>query len=293
MANFIYHFALQKNMKNKAKINSKNENGKNKAKSKKIMKIKNKNLMLKILSAIILFSFLAAFLFFLKNVNSKTSVIEDSDQYLDAYKEERLQMVDTQLRARDITDERVLEAMEKVPRHMFMPHSRNLAYRDHPVPIGYGQTISQPYIVALMAQELRIKEHEKILEIGAGSGYNAAVLAELAKEVYTIEIIGELAEWSENALKKTGYSNVYVKHADGYYGWEGKEFDAVIITAAANHVPQPLIDQLKIGGRLILPLSSPAGFQALTIINKTDEGLKTRSILGVRFVPMTGKAMES
>ena len=130
------------------------------------------------------------------------------------------------------------------------------------------------------------------LEIGAGSGYNAAVLGELVKEVYTIEIIEQLADWSKEALKKTGYDNVYVKHADGYYGWEGKMFDAIIITAAANHVTQPLVNQLKMNGKLIMPLASQAGFQALTLITKTPEGLETKMITGVRFVPMTGRAQQ-
>jgi protein-L-isoaspartate(D-aspartate) O-methyltransferase len=204
----------------------------------------------------------------------------------------RRNMVESQLKPRGISDERVLDAMNTVPRHLFMPHSRHLAYRDHPVPIGYGQTISQPYIVALMIQELNLTGDEVVLEVGAGSGYNAAVLAEVAGEVHTIEIIGELAGWAAKALGQAGYDNVRVIHADGYYGIEGMSFDAIILTAAANHVPPPLIEQLRPGGNLILPLGSPAGFQTLTVITKEPDGLKSRVITGVRFVPMTGRAME-
>jgi len=243
-----------------------------------------------ILSAVLLGLFFSFKLFFHGEDNSGVpeAYVAEDDPYLNA----RLNMVEFQLRSRGIHDLRVLDAMSKVPRHLFMPHSRHLAYEDHPVPIGYAQTISQPYIVALMIQELGLGGNEKVLEIGAGSGYNAAVLAEVAEEVYTIEIVGELAEWSGNALKKAGYSNVHVKHADGYFGWPGMEFDVVIITAAANHVPHPLIEQLKDGGRIILPLSSPAGFQALTLITKAGENLDTRIITGVRFVPMTGRMLE-
>ena len=206
---------------------------------------------------------------------------------------ERENLVAKTIEKRGISDPEVLRAMRAVHRHRFVPEDYlGLAYSDRPLPIGHEQTISQPYIVALMIQELGLGGNEKVLEIGAGSGYNAAVLAEVAEEVYTIEIVGELAEWSGNALKKAGYSNVHVKHADGYFGWPGMEFDVVIITAAANHVPHPLIEQLKDGGRIILPLSSPAGFQALTLITKAGENLDTRIITGVRFVPMTGRMLE-
>lgn len=255
-----------------------------KVKKPRVNKLKNK----KILINKILLSMVCLFLLILIINALISNYIIELDE--DEFKVKRLEMVEQQLKSRDIVDEKLLDAMKKVPRHEFMPHSRNLAYEDHPVPIGYGQTISQPYIVALMIQELELKGDEIVLEIGAGSGYNAAVLGELVKEVYTIEIIEQLADWSKKALKKTGYDNVYVKHADGYYGWEGKTFDAVIITAAANHVPQPLIDQLKMNGKLIMPLASQAGFQALTLITKTPQGLETKMITGVRFVPMTGRA---
>jgi len=217
----------------------------------------------------------------------------DVSEELDEYANLRKQMVNTQLRSRDITDENVLAVMEKVSRHKLMPFYTDQAYDDHPVPIGYGQTISQPYIVALMTQELRVDKNDKVLEIGTGSGYQAAVLAELVKEVYTIEIIEELAKRSNNTFKNLGYENVKVKHADGYFGWkENAPFDAIIITAAANHIPPPLIEQLKDNGRLIIPLASAAGFQTLTIITKKGDELETRFITGVRFVPMTGEAQK-
>ncbi len=211
----------------------------------------------------------------------------------DEYADSRKQMVDTQLRGRDITDEKVLGVMEKIPRHKFMHSFIAQAYEDHPVPIGYGQTISQPYIVALMTQWLGVESSYRVLEIGTGSGYQAGVLAELVDEVYTIEIIESLAERAEQTIMEVGYSNVMVKHADGYFGWEEKApFDAVIITAAANHVPPPLIEQLKDGGRLIIPLASTTGFQTLTLVTKKGEDLDTRFITGVRFVPMTGEAQK-
>ena len=182
--------------------------------------------------------------------------------------------------------------MEKVPRHKFMPFFHNQAYEDHPVPIGYGQTISQPYIVALMTQELKVNENAVVLEIGTGSGYQAAVLAEIVKEVYTIEIIEVLAKRANNTLQSL-YDNVQVMHGDGYFGWPDKEFDAIIITAAANHIPPPLLEQLKVGGRLIIPLAAPTGFQTLTLVTKKENALETRFITGVRFVPMTGEVQKT
>ena len=192
-------------------------------------------------------------------------------------------------------DKDVLAVMENVPRHKFMPFFIDQAYEDHPVPIGYSQTISQPYIVALMTQELNIDSsyNYKVLEIGTGSGYQAAVLAGLVDKVYTIEIIKELADSAANTLKNLGYDNVEAKHADGYFGWEEKApFDRIIITAAANHVPPPLIEQLKDNGKLIIPLASTIGFQTLTLITKKGDSLETVFITGVRFVPMTGEAQK-
>ena len=212
----------------------------------------------------------------------------------DGYAELRKRMVDTQLRRRDITNEGVLAVMGKVPRHKFMPDFLDQAYEDHAVPIGYSQTISQPYIVALMTQSLEPKGSDKVLEIGTGSGYQAAVLAELVDKVYTIEIIEALADRASKTLAGSGYDNVEFKHADGYYGWEeNAPFDAVIVTAAANHVPPLLIDQLKDGGKLIIPLASSEGFQVLTLITKKGTELETVFITGVMFVPMTGEAQKT
>ncbi len=209
------------------------------------------------------------------------------------FEAERKRMVDVDLRGRDIEDLNVLAAMLKVPRHEFVPGSNiNRAYADFPLPIGRGQTISQPYIVALMTQSARLQSEDRVLEIGTGSGYQAAVLAELVKEVYTIEIIEYLANDARSDLKRLGYENVKVKYGDGYQGWEEfAPFDAILLTAAAPEIPQPLIDQLKEGGRMILPLEGML-FQDLVRITKEKRGLKREKIIGVRFVPMTGEVRE-
>lgn len=202
-------------------------------------------------------------------------------------------MVKEQLEARDITDKKVLEVMKEIPRHEFVPEDlKDSAYEDNPLPIGFGQTISQPYIVALMTQELELKPNDLVLEIGTGSGYQAAVLSEIVDEVYTIEIVKELAENANKTLKRLGYKNIYVKHADGYFGWEGKSFDAIMVTAAANHIPPPLIAQLKDNGRLIIPLGSTLQFQTLTLVKKMNSTLESEFITGVRFVPMTGEVIK-
>jgi protein-L-isoaspartate(D-aspartate) O-methyltransferase len=199
-------------------------------------------------------------------------------------------MVDETMRARDITDEAVLAVMEKVPRHEFVLEKYiDQAYADHPLPIDYGQTISQPYIVALMTQLLKIKRGDKVLEIGTGSGYQAAVLAELTDQVYTVEIIPELAKLAAERLKRLGYTQVQVKAADGYYGWEeNAPYDAIIVTAAPDHVPQPLVKQLKDGGRLVIPVGPPGGYQTLWQIIKKGDQLVSNNITGVIFVPLTG-----
>ena len=203
--------------------------------------------------------------------------------------ERRRHMVETQMRARDIKDERVLAAMEKVPRHRFVRASDiDYAYADSPIGIGSGQTISQPYIVAFMTQALAVKPTDKVLEIGTGSGYQAAVLGELVREVYTIEIVPELAERSTQLLKDLGYTNVHVRSGDGYAGWpEQAPFDAVIVTAAPDHVPQPLVDQLKMGGRMVVPVGR--GDQDLLVLTRTTDGLREDDRLPVRFVPLTRK----
>jgi len=204
----------------------------------------------------------------------------------------RKQMVERQLKRRDITDPKVLDVMGKVKRHLFV--SENLmgeAYVDHPLPIGEGQTISQPYIVALMTQLLNVKPGEKFLEIGTGSGYQAAVLAELTDSVFTIEIKEKLAVSAEKRLKNLGYHNIKAKYGDGYYGWEEyAPFDAIIITAAANHIPPLLVKQLKEGGRLLLPLGSTRYWQTLTMGTKISGELKNiMHFTDVIFVPMTGE----
>jgi len=207
----------------------------------------------------------------------------------DAMASARQRMVEKQMRARDITDERVLAAMESVPRHEFvLPEMLDQAYNDHPLPIGYGQTISQPYIVALMTQMLGLDAGDTVLEIGTGSGYQAAVLAELTDQVYTIEIIPELAERARATLDRLGYDYVLSKQADGYWGWEEHApFDAIIVTAAPDHVPQPLLHQLAEGGHMVIPVGPPGGYQSLWIISREGDEFNTFNWGGVRFVPLT------
>ncbi len=207
----------------------------------------------------------------------------------DAMANARRRMVEKQMRTRDITDERVLAAMESVPRHEFvLPEMRDQAYNDHPLPIGYGQTISQPYIVALMTQMLGLESGDKVLEIGTGSGYQAAVLAELTEQVYTIEIIPELSERARIDLDRLGYDYVVSKQADGYWGWEEHApFDAIIVTAAPDHIPQPLLYQLADGGHMVIPVGPPGGYQSLWVISREGDEFQTFNWGGVRFVPLT------
>ncbi|MHC5022583.1 MAG: protein-L-isoaspartate(D-aspartate) O-methyltransferase [Planctomycetota bacterium] len=190
-----------------------------------------------------------------------------------------------------VRDERVLEAMRTVPRHAFVPLEHfNRAYSDTPLPIGHGQTISQPYIVAYMTELLKLEPGAKVLEIGTGSGYQAAVLGQLTSEVYTIEIIEPLAERAANVLKSQGYDDVKTRRDDGYFGWEEHApFDAIIVTAAAAHVPPPLWEQLKPGGRMVIPVGGVYDVQRLLALDKTEDGKrKSRSVMAVRFVPLTG-----
>lgn len=198
------------------------------------------------------------------------------------------------LRHADITDKDVLAAIEAVPRHAFVPEKYlDQAYEDHPLPIGYGQTISQPYIVALMTQLLELRRGDKVLEIGTGSGYQAAILAELTEEVYSVEIIPELACEAEQRLKQLGYTNVRVKHGDGYHGWEEfAPYDAIIVTAAADRVPPPLVRQLKDGGHLVIPVGSERDEQRLQKITKRGEQVSMENVIGVIFVPFTRKPQE-
>lgn len=187
-------------------------------------------------------------------------------------------------------DPSVAEALGSVRRHRFVPEGRrDAAYKNRPLPIGYGQTISQPYIVALMSQLLALEETDRVLELGTGSGYQAAIASEIAAHVYSIEIIPELAERSSKALQQTGHANVTVKNADGYHGWPAHApFDAIVITAAVDHVPPPLLKQLTPGGRLVLPLGDPFASQVLTLVQKKENGqVRSRQIMPVRFVPLT------
>lgn len=207
----------------------------------------------------------------------------------DTRQRERDIMIDRQIMDRGIECKLTLQAMRITPRHLFMPEdARRLAYSDRPVPIGYGQTISQPYIVAYMTEIVKPKPDFKVLEIGTGSGYQAAVLAEIVAEVYTIEIVPELAKWSTDVLESLDYDNVFIKSGDGYYGWEEEApFDAIIVTAAAEHIPPPLIEQLKDGGRMIIPVGSPFMTQNLMLVEKIDGSVRTKSLMPVRFVPLT------
>jgi len=205
-------------------------------------------------------------------------------------------MVLETIERRGITDEDVLRAMRAVPRHLFVPESeQDYAYGDYPLPIGYGQTISQPYIVALMTELLELKEGNKVLEIGTGSGYQAAVLAEIpGVEIYTIEVIPALAESAHKRLESLGYTKVHCQQKDGYYGWpEHSPFDTIIVTAAPDHVPPPLLDQLAAGGRMIIPVGPPGGYQTLwKFVKEPDGELRAFNMGGVAFVPLTGSGAE-
>jgi protein-L-isoaspartate(D-aspartate) O-methyltransferase len=210
-----------------------------------------------------------------------------------ARQRERLHMVSRQIEARGVRDPRVLEAMRTVPRHRFVPESEQAhAYEDRPLPIGHGQTISQPYIVALMSELAELKPGDTVLEVGTGSGYQAAVLAEMGAKVFSIEILEALAERSKATLEELGYGEkVEVRHGDGYAGWpEHAPFDAIVVTAAPPRIPEPLKEQLKVGGRLVIPVGKY--LQSLLRLTKTEKGFGEESVIPVRFVPMTGKAQE-
>jgi protein-L-isoaspartate(D-aspartate) O-methyltransferase len=198
----------------------------------------------------------------------------------------RSRMVNDQLRKRDIRDERVLDVMSRVPRHLFVPEAHRAdAYGDYPLPIGHGQTISQPYIVAFMTEALKMQPDHKVLEIGTGSGYQAAVLAELVREVYTIEIVGPLGESARKTLESLGYRNVHVRIGDGYRGWpEQSPFDRIMVTAAPAEVPPALVEQLAVGGLMAVPVGSV--YQELRILRKSRDGLELLATMPVRFVPM-------
>lgn len=209
----------------------------------------------------------------------------------DTYTEAREAMVTDQIEARGVKDPLVLTVMRRLPRHRFvLDEYLRLAYADHPLPIGYGQTISQPYIVALMTEALRVRPGQRALEIGTGSGYQAAVLGEMGLEVYTVEIIPELAQQAARRLADMGYTNIHVRQADGYYGWsEHAPYDAIIVTAAPDHLPQPLVQQLKEGGRLVIPIGPQGAVQTLWLFEKQGGELLATNLGAVRFVPLTGQ----
>ncbi len=210
------------------------------------------------------------------------------------FSEARRKMVERDLKGRDIKDPKILEVMGRIPRELFVNSSqRDKAYADHPLPIGEGQTISQPYIVALMSQILQLKAGERVLEIGTGSGYQAAVLAELTDQVYSIEIRENLAKEAARRLKELGYDKVRVKCGDGYLGWEeAAPFDAIIVTAAPNHIPPALIKQLREGGRMVLPLGGTGYYQTLTLVTKKKGQTEVQHLETVSFVPMVGEAQK-
>lgn len=208
---------------------------------------------------------------------------------VDAYAARRRTMVDDQIRVRGVSDLEVLRAMEIVPRHEFVPEEWIAqAYEDHPLPIGSGQTISQPYIVGAMTELAQIKRGDRVLEIGTGSGYQAAVLARLTDQVYSVEIIPALADPAAARLARLGYSNIETKQGDGYFGWEEyAPFDAILVTAASDHIPPPLVAQLKDGGRMIIPVGPTGGYQTLWRVNKRGDKTVAENITGVLFVPLT------
>jgi protein-L-isoaspartate(D-aspartate) O-methyltransferase len=236
------------------------------------------------------FSLIAlGFLAILGNVSCIIVSEKKQIEPIDRFDQMRLKMVEYQIEARGIKDRRVLEAIRKVPRHLFVPENlQDIAYNDEPLPIGSGQTISQPYIVAYMTEILRLQEGDRVLEIGTGSGYQAAVLAELVDSVFTIEILPGLSKKAAQVLNDLKYENIFFKVGNGFYGWPEKApFDAIIVTAAPEKIPQPLVDQLSLGGRMIIPVGD--FFQELYLMRNTEAGIKKEKKLPVRFVPLQGE----
>jgi len=209
----------------------------------------------------------------------------------DEFSRLRESMVRSQIEARGVKDSRVLEAMLTIPRHEFVPlEYQEHAYSEHPLAIGYGQSISAPYIVALMTELLELEEGDRVLEVGTGSAYQAAVLAEIIDEVYTVEIIPELAESAAKRLQRLGYTQVQAANLDGYYGWEEHApYDAIIVTCAPDHIPSPLLEQLKDGGRLVIPVGPPGAYQTLWLVEREGQEFRYENWGGVGFVPLTGK----
>jgi protein-L-isoaspartate(D-aspartate) O-methyltransferase len=233
-------------------------------------------------------------MFLVSAVVSSAITATASAQKADQFAAARQQMIERDLKGRDITNPAVLKAMEDVPRHRFVPSGmQDQAYADCPLPIGHGQTISQPYVVAFMTQMLEVRPDDKILEIGTGCGYQAAVLARLAQQVYTIEIVKPLADEARKLLTELGYKNIFIKAGDGFEGWsEHAPFNKIILTCAVEEIPPALIEQLKEGGRIIAPIGATYELQQLVIATKKAGTLTYRQVLPVRFVPMTGKALE-
>ena len=231
----------------------------------------------------------ASFVLFFISVTAADTVSETPE-----FKQARNRLVEKHIKAKGISNPRVLAAMQAVPRHKFIPEGLlSVAYADRPLPIGEGQTISQPYGVALMTEILQPAKDHRVLEIGTGSGYQAAVLAQLVESVFSIEIKEKLYHRASKILKSLGYNNVKTRHGDGYYGWsQAAPFDAIMITAAVDHIPPPLIKQLKEGGRLALPLGNPFSYQNLVLVTKQGDDLIVKQITGVLFVPMTGFALK-
>lgn len=238
-------------------------------------------------------TFLILGLFGLSTCNSEPSPQTEPPRSKEeqSFARARSRMVQEDLKGRDITDTTVLDVMGTVPRHKFvLKRYLDQAYADHPLPIGEGQTISQPYIVALMTQWLNVGQGDTVLEVGTGSGYQAAVLGEIVDQVYSVEIREGLALRADTLLGQLGYTNIEVKASDGYHGWEEHApFDGIIVTAAANHVPPPLIKQLKEGGRMVIPVGNPYSYQKLVLIEKKGEEIFSRDITGVLFVPLVGE----
>jgi protein-L-isoaspartate(D-aspartate) O-methyltransferase len=242
-----------------------------------------------LIKAILKHALASIFILFLTNLALLAGATDSAET-----QKARDRMVREQIRARGVSQPQVLAAMQSVPRHLFVPSDlADSAYSDHPLPIGEGQTISQPYIVALMTEVLNLKPRDRVLEIGTGSGYQAAILSFLETQVYTIEIKQKLYKNASNLLNKLDYTNVTCRYGDGYFGWpEAAPFDAIMITAAVDHIPPPLVNQLNEGGRLVLPLGSPFGYQNLVLVTKQGKDVAVKQIIGVLFVPMTGHAME-
>lgn len=230
-------------------------------------------------------------IFYLVPAAFPAEIHEDSERF----KQARHRMVSEQIQRRGISDPEVLASMSETYRHLFVPKGiQSQAYSDRPLPIGEGQTISQPYIVALMTESLKLTRDSRVLEVGTGSGYQAAVLAKIVEQVYSIEIKEKLYKKASQLLQALGYENIETLWGDGYFGWEEKApFDGIMITAAVDHIPPPLLKQLKNGGRLILPLGNPFAYQNLVLVTKQDEDYTVKQITGVLFVPLTGHALES